>query len=198
MPASVPLWIRRLVALALLLAVVGGVGAAVALPVVDAFEAYDKSIADLSFRLARFNRTAAEKAPLLSQVKALEARVPKDSELLPGDSEALAGANLQEQVKQIIIQSAGTVESVQTLPTVAEGVLDRIAIRVQFTGAVPVMQRVLYAVESGEPRLFVDNLDTRVVSGQHRKGTLDPTRAVILRVILEIQGYRRGGAGDPA
>ncbi|MCP5408885.1 MAG: hypothetical protein H6963_06275 [Chromatiaceae bacterium] len=52
--------------------------------------------------------------------------------MLKGESQAIAGANLQALFKQIVLNAGGRLESTQVLPGAASGVIDWIGIRAQF------------------------------------------------------------------
>lgn len=186
-----PLALRRAAALAILFALIGGAALAVYMPLSNAHARLDQEIADLEFRIERFQRVAAAQPALRHRLKVLESHQATEADLVPGSSDALAGADLQERAKDIITGAGGRVERVQVIPVEAENALRPVMLRVQFTGTATALQRSLHAIESGQPVLFVRALDARARSGEHKKVQQDPSLDVMLDVVMDIQGYRR-------
>ena len=70
--------------------------------------------------------------------------------------------------------------------------LERITVRARFAASVPALQRVVHRIESGRPLLFVDSLDVRAKQVRRNKKQIDPSQPVLLKVSLDLHGYRRG------
>lgn len=189
----------RIAALFLLVLLLGGAGAVVVTPVVMAFQSYDDSIRDLGARRLTYERMAARMGPLQADLARLETERPEDADLLGGGNDSLAGAELQDIVKKIVVGNGGKLESTQILPAQTEGSLGRVMVRTRFSATVPMLQRILHAIESGRPLLFVDSIEIR--SGAPRSAAARRTSArrikqagaAGLKLTIEFFGYRRGG-----
>jgi len=183
---------RRILALLILFALPAILAAVTLVPLHTVLTNYDENIADLEFRLQKYQRMAQLEMPLKAQLKNLTSKQESAEGLLQGESQAIAGANLQELFKQIVRGGGGRLESTQILPGSASGVMDRIGIRAQFSGDIDSLHQVLHDIEFNKPILFVDKIEIR--SKRIRRSRRKPTpasRAQILSVSLEISGYRR-------
>ena len=184
--------LRRSAAVALLVGGVGGLCLAVAAPLLSATASYDAAIEELSHRLGKYEQVAALREPLQDELAFWQQTRPTADALLGGDSEALAGAELQELIKQIVLASGGRPESSEVLSVSTTDPLERITVRVRFAASVPALQRVVHRIESGRPLLFVDSLDVRAKQVRRNKRQIDPSQPVLLKVSLDLYGYRRG------
>ncbi|HXK56480.1 MAG TPA: type II secretion system protein GspM [Gammaproteobacteria bacterium] len=182
----------RLQALLILLVLAVGVAAVTLLPLRTAFVRLDESIADLEFRLQKYEAMALLELPLKTQLAGLTSRQESAEGLLQGESQAIAGANLQALFKQIVLNAGGRLESTQVLPGSAAGVMDWIGIRAQFSGNIETLQRVLYGIEFSQPILFVDMIEIRTKRIRRgRRNSPPQEQTQILSVSLEVSGYRR-------
>jgi general secretion pathway protein M len=151
---------QRLLALGLLLiALVVIVGVLVA-PVLLLHWHYDRAIADLSDKLTRYRRVAAQ-APELRA--ALEAMKAKDGRrfYLRNTAANLAGAELQESVKAAIENNGGRITTSQNTTTREDGRFRQVGVNVQFFATTPALQKILTALETQEPYLVIDNIAVR-------------------------------------
>lgn len=183
---------RRLLALLILVTLVTTIVAVITLPIRSALVSYDDSIADLEFRLKKYNEMAQLEEPLKVRLESLTSRQATAEGLLKGESQAIAGANLQALFKQIVLSAGGRLESTQVLPGSASGVMDWIGIRAQFSGDIETLQRVLYGIEFNKPTLFVDKIEIRTKRMRRSRRISTPAeQAQELSVSLEVSGYRR-------
>ena len=183
---------HRVLALLILLTLVTTVVAVITLPLRSALINFDDSIADLEFRLKKYNEMAQLEVPLKVRLESLTSRQETAEGLLKGESQAIAGANLQALFKQIVLSAGGRLESTQVLPGSASGVMEWIGIRAQFSGDIETLQRVLYGIEFNKPILFVDKIEIRT-KRIRRSRRINPAadQAQELSVSLEVSGYRR-------
>lgn len=186
-----PLLARRALALAILIAVIGVIGAVTLLPVLNRSAEYDESIDNLGFQLQRYLRLVDQEAPLQKRLSQLTSQDRQGEGLLAGESDAIAAANLQALFKQWVQEAGGRLESTQIIPSSTEGVMERIGIRAQFSGDIGALQGVLFELEFGETMLFVDRLEVRSKRSRRRTRQNEPTVSdTLLSVSLEISGYR--------
>jgi len=193
MIARVPSWFGRAAAVALLLLIVGGLGTAIIVPVVGAHARFDASIDALRHQYRKLSEVAATQKTLQEQLARIEAQRPGDEYMLKGESEALAGAALQDLAKEIVVRNGGKLESTQVLPAETEGVLERITVRARFSTTIPSLQRTLYVFEAGKPALFVTRVEIRADTAAARQVAGGAARGIPLKVSMDVFGYRRKG-----
>ena len=192
MPNELSTTAQRALALGILALLLTAATAAVVVPLRGVFVASDERIADLEFRLQRYTRQASRQEELRAELESLGRQRSGVEELLKGASSAIAGANLQALLKQVVQQSGGRLESTQVLPELNQGALERVSIRAQFSGTIEVLQRVLYGIEFREPLLFVENMEARAKRMRRLRRNQKPADSgQTLSVSLEVSGFRR-------
>ncbi len=130
---------------------------------------YDYDIDRTEKRLQINRDKAAGKDELMKQFDQLKrSRGVQQIGYLRGKTPALAAAEMQDHVKRIIEGNGGHLTSIQILQdqqrNEKKGATDqpvRVAIKVQLSGSVETVQKVFYSLESGQPRVFVDNVYLR-------------------------------------
>lgn len=183
-------WTSRAAAIGLVLLVLLVIYAIVIGPLIGAFSDVNRALADGSEQLARYQQIALQRPDLEAKFAEIAARQAESGVYLPGDTDALAAARLQEIVNSIVESNSAQVRSVQILPTMADGDFRRVGVRIQMTGSMGAMARILHAFEAGETFLFVDNLD---ISNRMTRRTRDSTDGFNpeLLIRLDLQGYVR-------
>jgi len=133
---------------------------ALAVPVMLVHRHYDAAIEQLTDRMERYHRIIAMAPGLkvgLEQVKARDGR----KFYLKNAAPALAAAEIQEFAKTVIEAQSGKLTSIQIIPHKDDGGYRQIAVNLQFSGSIASIQKILYALETRQPYLFVDNLSIR-------------------------------------
>ncbi len=194
----VPGWVSRLAALALSAGVAFALYLFVVAPIVAGYTETDAAVAQAAELLERYRRVAAARPALQERLDALKSRQSEIGTYLSGETDALAGAELQELVNATVAKGGGGLRSVQILPVKADGGFRRIGVRVQMTATVAQVLRVLHGLEAGSTLLFVDNLEVSNRRARRRRNQpveMDPT----LLVRLDLFGYLipRSGDNDP-
>ena len=130
------------------------------LPVLLLHKHYDDAIAALTGRLETYHRVAAQ-AP--EYAKALDAMREKTLRrfFLKNTAPNLAGAELQELVRAAVEGNGGRITTSQNQAPKDEGRFRQIGVNVQFFATTPNLQKVLYALETQQPYLVVENLTLR-------------------------------------
>lgn len=191
MTERLTLFQRRLAALALA-AALGALGyAALIYPVIEAHRHFDERIAELSHRLAQYQRVAKDREAserLLAQRR--RADVAKRYYLAERNP-ALASAELQGLVKRAVEQSKGELVSTQVMSGQRSERRSEVTIKVRVRGDIRTLQRLLYALESGGPILFVNNLsiDAPPVLRSARLPAVSPARDLVISI--DVSGYTR-------
>lgn len=143
-----------LTALALLVAWFGIVG-----PVLDWYSGRAEQLAQRSVLARRMADLAASLPQLEHQATALPTTKANPDALLPGETDAVAAASLQERVQEMASRAGAPLSSVEMLPASQLGQFRRIGLRVAAQGEMTNVIRLLQSVEAAKPRLLVDELD---------------------------------------
>lgn len=193
--------LRRGLAVALLLGLVGAaIGLFVLLPYFQ-YRHYLDYMDDARFRLERFQRVAAEVGPLRREVESLQEAWGKMGYLLPERTPTLAATYLQQRVTETVQEYGGVLRRSQVQPVVDEQGFQRIGVQVNFSGSSEVLRGVLYELERGQPLLHVEELQVSVLrsvrSRRVRRARNAPPEPRVeggdeLNVQLELVGYLQG------
>jgi general secretion pathway protein M len=183
-------WVRRLVALMLVPLIAGAIYVLAIEPVISAYTETAAQIADDRDQLAHLQRLVATRPALTAEVDALEHRQDSDGYYLSGGTDALAAVALQNRLKEVASNGAA-VRSMQPLAGADEHGFRRVTVRVQLTATTQALFRVLYALESGRPLVFVDNLDVqnRTVPVLDQDGGETLAEDPSLAVAFDLYGY---------
>jgi general secretion pathway protein M len=140
---------------------------------------------------ARAAREAAliEALPMLQKQAQVLARAPARA-VLPGNSDAIAGATLQEQVQNMAAGVNAQLTSIETLPAEQVGANRRIGVRVELSAQLAVVIELLRAIEDAQPSMLVDDirLTATPVSPQNAQLPLDAA--------FTVYAFRVGTAKD--
>jgi virulence-associated protein VapD len=181
-------WISRATAAGILFAILLAIYGVLVSPLVAAYSQINGAIAQSTELLARYQRVTAQYPDLKRLLDRVNADHTASGVYLPGDTDALAAARLQEIVNSRVETNGAQVRSVQILPTKEDGDFRRVGVRIQLIATVAAVARILYAFEAGDTYLFVDNLDISNRQNRRRAGEqADPE----LLVRLDLTGYVR-------
>jgi general secretion pathway protein M len=185
-------WISRSAALGLLALLLLAAYALIVAPLMTRHEGYQQATQDLDQRLVHFEGLAAERKGVEDRLAAFRRQRGSLEVYLKNATSTLASAELQERIKQVVEGRGGTLVSTQTLPDRTDAGLLQVAIRVRMRGDTAALQKVVYALESERPLLFLDNLFIR--SRMVRRGLVIGT-APDLDINFDVIGYMRAESG---
>jgi general secretion pathway protein M len=125
-------------------------------PILDFYSTRSDEIAGLQ---ARASREAALIAtlPELKEAAQTAAKTPQRA-VLAGNSDAIAGATLQEQVQSMATASNAQLTSIETLPAEQVGAYRRIGVRVELSAQLAVVVALLRAIEEAQPSMLIDDI----------------------------------------
>jgi general secretion pathway protein M len=156
---------------------------------------YDDGAAALERRSALASRMAA----LAAQIPALSRRTAElgagsdpSASLLSGDTDAIAGAKLQEIVQGLAETSGVAPTSIENLPALPAGHYRRIGLRLALVARFPVLVQLLQSATAANPRMLVDDL--HVESAHLISQPVDAP----LDAQLTIYAFRLAGNAPPA
>ena len=181
---------RRL-AVGLLAGVLVVIALAVALPVWLLHRYYDEAIADSAGKLERYSRIAGTRQEVARQLEAMRAREPRRFFLRPGAA-ALSAAEAQEAIRGIVEGNGGKLISMQPPTSKEDGRYRQITSNVQIQANIFALRKILHAIETSVPYLFVDNLSvrTQVPPGYRPQPGNEPE----MFVTFDVAGYALTGA----
>jgi general secretion pathway protein M len=176
---------RRL-AITLLVLAVAVVVAAVGMPVWMLHRYYDASLTDTVDKLDRYKRVAAMRPEVTKQLEALRNKDTRRFFLRSGAA-ALSAAEAQEAVRTLVEGSGARLISLQAPAAKDEGRYRQVTVNVQMTANIFALRKILHALESHTPYLFVDNLLVRSqVPGNFKPG---PGGEPEMFVQFDVYGY---------
>ena len=178
---------QRALAVALFVVAVAALLSAVLAPVVLLHKRYNDLITALDDRLETYRRVAAQ-AP--EYRKALDALRERDTRrfFLKNTAPNLAGAELQELARGAIEGNGGRITTSQNQAPKDEGRFRQIGVNVQFFATTPNLQKVLYALETQQPYVVVENFTMRPLNA-FRGFRPAPGQEPEVNVQLEVIGY---------
>ena len=177
---------RRKAAIGFLVAAIVALLAAIALPLWLSHLHYNEALDDIDRRLMRYERLAAARPALQQKLDAVRALASRKY-FLKASAPSLSAAEIQERVRQFVEGQGGRLISVQVAPPKEEGSFRQVSVTVQANANIAATRKILHAVESGEPYLFVDALTIRaqVPPGFRPAPGFEPE----MFIQLDISGY---------
>ena len=180
---------ERILALGLLIVVMLMAWFGVAQPVYSDFVREREQISNYQDNLQRFGAIAGKLQKYQDDLIHQRQNPELNQAVLRADSGTLAAADLQQRVKSVVEGQGGSVVSTQVLEMVPQSPFTQIKINVRMLLNVPVLQQVLYDIESQTPYLMVRQL---LVTNRHWRGRKKPRQsqqAESLDVRMVIVGY---------
>jgi len=147
---------------------------------------YDQSLDSLADYLGRYRHvvaTHAEVQSALDQVKQKNGL----QHFLRNTGVALAASEIQETAKNLIEANGGKLVSMQVVPFKDDGGYRRVTVNIQFISNLPTLRKILYAVETVQPYLLLDNVSIRSQANALNKGA--PVTEPELIAQFDASGY---------
>lgn len=134
---------------------------AVALPWLDHLNDLDSAIARSEDQLVRYRRLVATLPLLRAEIDEVNANDDFKAFYFEAPTPALAGAELQRKVQDIVTGAGGRLISTQLLPEQADEHPPRVRVRTQIQGSTETLLDCLYEIEQSRPFLFIDQVSVR-------------------------------------
>lgn len=151
---------RRSVAVALFILLTLLIVAAVAVPSWFLYQRYQEKEAMMTRQLSSYTALNQLRPKMMQAVEKLKAKETKKY-FLKGATPGLAGADLQDVVKALIESNNARVFSAQLLPHKDDNGYRLVAATISMSATIQNLRQVLYAIESREPYLTIDNISIR-------------------------------------
>jgi general secretion pathway protein M len=176
----------RQLAVGLLVAVVVACVLAVALPAWMLHRHYDVALEENFGKLERFRRIASTRPEVTRQLEAMRGKETRKFFLRSGAA-AFSAAEAQEALRAIVESNGGRLITMQAPSSREEGRYRQVTVNVQLTANIFALRKILSAIETNTPFLFVENLMVRSqVQANHRPG---PGQEPEMFVTLDVSGY---------
>ena len=175
LPQTLPKTWRRVLAVGLVMAAMGGAAVAAFVPIMHA------EVVRQEIVVGREQLAIAER---LRQAPGAKAKSVRREVLIPGATDGLAGAELRQRVSELARTSTLALRSTQIAPPKREADLTAVSVDSSLQGTIDAVRSLLYAIETGDPLLFVEGLSIRTIvapAAQQRPASLD--------VKLKVRGY---------
>jgi general secretion pathway protein M len=179
----------RLLAVGLLILTLLLVYGAIIAPLRALYIDYRETGENLLFRLQRLQAVAAEKDYWVTRLAEIRHEGERTENVFTQGTPALASADLQTRIKDIVTDAGGELISTQVIPERTEDQFIRIAVKVRLNGSTEVLRQVLYDIESAQPVLFVENLNVRPIRMPPRPGQKKTEGIDRLSVDFDVIGY---------
>jgi general secretion pathway protein M len=190
----------RWLALGLLAAIAGLFFFLAVLPVLVQRAEYDASIENSIIRLQRLNGLVAKKDYWQKQFELAKQQEVEEHQFIFRETPALASADMQAQIGEVIKEARGELISTQALPEEKEDKFIRIGIKVRMTGSTRTLRKVLYHFKATyydrtRPALFTQSLNIRPIRISQTLADGDVAGAVMekLSIDFDVIGYMRAG-----
>lgn len=175
--------LRRAIALSLLLVAILGAYTIFIDPFVSAYSSNAATVTQLQSAIERYRKIVTRLPEMKQTLETLRASQSSQQGYLPGTSEAVAAAVLQDRLKTLIAREGGQLQSTQAMPQTQDPAQPkRVGVRTHMVIRFGELLNVLYRLESETPVLFVENLNIRAVNGNAAEESP-------LDVNLDIIGY---------
>ncbi|MEM7426936.1 MAG: type II secretion system protein GspM [Pseudomonadota bacterium] len=121
--------------------------------------------------LARYERIAVNRGRVDDLLQEISVE-PDLTEFLTGESEAVAVAGLQDKLRTLARENRAKLLSASPLKTRTEDGLQLAGLRLHLSGRLKNIHKLIFEIESGNPRLFIFRANVRRIPG--RKSSKDP------------------------
>lgn len=109
---------------------------------------------------------------------------------LPGATDAVAAADLQERVQAMAAAAGANLTAVETLPATAAGGWHKVGLRISLNASWPVLMELVRAIERSPARIFID--DTHF----HSPVVVSRPASLPIQASMMLYGFRSTEAGS--
>jgi general secretion pathway protein M len=138
-------------------------------------------------QLARYQRLVATLPSLRAELSREQANDDFKAFYFDAATPALAGAQLQRDLQEMVRAAGARPISAQVLPVQADEVPPRVRVRIQMQCTTDQLLEVLYKVEEARPFLFVDQMSIRSTTPRARATSRRIVRRSVRRPALQQQ-----------
>ncbi|HEY1837711.1 MAG: type II secretion system protein GspM [Rhizomicrobium sp.] len=163
----------------------------IGLPIAMLFASQASDIDDSEHQIAAYQAEVGQRPQLQARLEALRQSAQSVPGLLTGSNAALAQAQLQSDMKELIERNGGTLLSAQLLPPTHSNGFDVASISYDMTVPLGHFRAMLYSVETHTPFYFVNDADFIMPPNWRPGNAQNPDPAMEVR--FTIHAYRWSG-----
>lgn len=155
---------------------------------------YSEEISDLALQLGRFQRIAAQREQVESQLQALQGRRSESNLFLQEGDFNEAAAAMSERLNQMVsTQAEGSCQIVSRQPVRARVVerFEKVTVNVRMRCQIEDLMRVLYSLETGVPMIIAEELTIIKPRARRRVNTQAAGADAALDIRFNMSGYLR-------
>lgn len=164
------------------------------LPIINKGLELNETKENLAFTLKKYERILAGKDAVVKSIDSIGQQNQDQGYFHNQGTSALASAEMQEFIKQTIVQAGGQLSSTQVLPSseTEKDKFNRITVSVRMTGNIEVLRAVLYKLETATPLIVIDQLDIRPMRSIRNRVTrqIEPSNG--LNINFQAIGFMQG------
>lgn len=112
--------------------------------------------------------------------------------MLPGASDAVAAADLQERIQQMAAKAGASLTAVETLPATTQGNWHKVSLRISLNAPWPVLMDLLQSIEMSPTRILVDDVHF------HSATVVAHPTVMPVQASMVLYGFRPAQAGAGA
>ncbi|MEQ1486531.1 type II secretion system protein GspM [Methyloglobulus sp.] len=182
---------QRWLAVGLLVFVVLLVSLILVAPIISKGFELNESKENLAFTLKKYEQILAGKDAIVGNIAAIKQQHENQGYFNNQGTSALASAQMQEFIKQAIVQAGGQLSSTQVLPPTNKDKFSRITVSVRMTGNIEVLRAVLYKLETSTPLIVIEQLDIRPMRSVRNRITRQIEPSNDLNINFQAIGFMR-------
>jgi hypothetical protein len=152
---------------------------------------YNQAIDSAQDRLERYRRIAAQGPELQKALDALREKQGRRF-FLKNTASNLAGAEMQDLVRAAVENNGGRITTIQIVATRDDGRFRQIGVNLQLFATTANLQKILYAIETQQPYMLVENLTVRPLNA-FRGFKPAPGAEPEVSVLLDVSGFAYTG-----
>jgi general secretion pathway protein M len=182
----------RFVALALLAFVLLAVFQLIAAPMLTAYQEVARTIELSQGLLYRYRALSLGRAHLAARFEVVEKTATRSVAYITESSNTLAGAALQNHVRNIVERGGGELHSSQILPVESiqlDVSVRRVALKLKVLVEVGRLQHLIYNVETAKPFVFIRELS--ILGVTEAQDHSDTGTKPMLELRLQVYGFMR-------
>ena len=153
---------------------------------------YDKALAEMTGQLDRYRRISASRGVATQQLETIRALEPRKGFLRTGAA-ALSAAEAQEAMRSMIEANGGKLITMQAPVAKDDGRYRQLTVNVQLSGTIYALRKILHAIETNQPALFVESLQVRSQVPANFKP--NPGNEPDVYMQMDVSGFAVPGSG---
>lgn len=178
--------VRRLLALAILVAIPLLVWLLIVSPLAGMVASRQDAIADGRERLQRLDQIASRIPALQAMDKALNDRLTTEGDIWVERSDTVVSAKMESLVRGLVEQNGGTLASSSPLPARTEQGFEVVQVRFKMSGPLDMIVKTFEGIEQAKPALMVSAFRVEVPAN-----ATPPDKPPVLNLDIDVQGFLR-------